>query len=134
MENGVEQRGQLPDNVIALPATLNGTFFRYWVEFLKPLHNLTEREIDVVVAFLKKRYELSKEISSSQILDKYLTSEESKREIREECGITLAHFQVIMGKLKKSKIFVDGKLNPRFIPNVKEDKGNFQLLLFFQFK
>lgn len=124
----------LPDNVIGLPTAIDGTFFRYWVEFLKPLHNLTEREIDVVVAFLKKRYMLSKDISNPQILDKFLTSEETKREIREECNITLAHFQVVMGKLKKTGIFVDGKLNPRFIPNVKEEKGNFQLLLLFQFK
>ena len=134
MSEGVDKRGQMPDNVIGLPTTLDGNFFRYWVEFLKPLHNLTEREIDVVVAFLKKRYELSKEISNAQILDKFLTSEETKREIREECNITLAHFQVIMGKLKKSGIFKEGKLNQRFIPNVKEEKGNFQLLLFFQFK
>lgn len=134
MENRVEQKVQLPDNVIALPTTLNENFFRYWVEFLKPLHGLTDRETDVVVAFLKKRYELSKEISNVQILDKFLTSEETKREIRDECNITLAHFQVIMGKLKKNKVFIDGKINPRFIPNVKEEKGNFQLLLFFQFK
>lgn len=134
MDSGVGQKGQLPDNVIALPTTLSDTFFRYWVEFLKPLHNLTEREIDVVVAFLHKRYELSKEISNEQILDKYLTSEDTKSEIRATCNITLAHFQVIMGKLKKSKIFVDGKLNPKFIPNVREEKGNFQLLLYFQFK
>lgn len=129
-----EQVNLIPDNVIGLPATLEDSFFRYWVQFTRPLHSLTDRESDVVVAFLKKRYLLSKEITNDQLLDKFLMSEETKREIREECNITLAHFQVIMGKLKKNKVFVDGKLNPRFIPNIKENKGNFQLLLYFQFK
>ena len=63
MDTRVEQKGQLPDNVIALPTTLNENFFRYWVEFLKPLHSLTERETDVVVSFLKKRYEKTRPLS-----------------------------------------------------------------------
>ena len=89
-----------PNNVIGVPTTLD-RFFRYWVEFLEPLHGLTEREIDVITAF------------------HYI----SKR----------AHFQVIMGKLRKSKIIVNGNINPRFIPNIrKNDGGTFQLLLYFQ--
>jgi hypothetical protein len=38
-----------------------------------------------------------------------------------------------MSKLRKSKIIVDNKINPRFIPNVKEENGNFKLLLLFTF-
>ena len=30
-----------------------GDFFRYWVAFLKPLHELANREMDVLAAFLK---------------------------------------------------------------------------------
>lgn len=134
MNTNVENKWQLPDNVIALPTSLeDGNFFRLWVEFLKPLHHLTDREMDVITAFLKKRYELSKSITDNTILDKYLVSEEIKREIREDCNITLAHFQVVMGKLKKSGVFVDGNINPKFIPNLKMDKGNLQMLLYFTF-
>lgn len=43
------------DSVIRVPTTLDG-FFRYWFEFLKPFHQLTEREIDVASAFIKHRY------------------------------------------------------------------------------
>ena len=120
-----------PNNIIGIPATLD-RFFRYWVEFLEPLHGLTEREIDVITAFLKKRYELSKDILDPIKLDKYLMNEETKAEIRDECHISPAHFQVIMGKLRKSKIIVNGNINPRFIPNIKSDEGAFQLLLYFQ--
>lgn len=120
-----------PNNILGIPTTLDD-FFRYWVDFLKPLHRLTDREVDVITAFLKKRYELSKDILDPVKLDKYLMSEDTKAEIREECNISSAHFQVIMGKLRKSKIIVDGNINPRFIPNVKEGEGTFQLLLLFQ--
>lgn len=122
-----------PNNIIGIPTTLSD-FFRYWVEFLEPLHHLTEREIDIITAFLKKRYELSKSILDPVMLDKYLMNEDTKAEIRDECKVSPAHFQVIMGKLRKSGIIVNGNINPRFIPNIKENEDTFQLLLYFQLK
>lgn len=128
-------QGNRPNNVLSIPASLTSStnnFFRYWVEFLKPLHHLTDREMDVITAFLKKRHELSKDILDPIKLDKYLMNEDTKAEIREECKVSPAHFQVIMGKLRKSGIIVDGNINPKFIPNIKEDNGTLQLLLYFQ--
>lgn len=122
------------NNIVRIPTSLSGKFFRFWFEFLSPFHNLTSREIDVISAFLKERYNLSKVISDPDILDKVLMGEDIKRKIREECNITTPHFQVIMSKLKKRKVIVDGKINPRFIPNIEEEKGYFQLLLLFELK
>lgn len=124
-------KGNRPNNILSIPTTLD-KFFRYWVEFSKPLHHLTDREMDVITAFLQKRHELSKDILDPIKLDKYLMNEETKAEIRDECGVSPAHFQVIMGKLRKSGIIVNGNINPRFIPNIKEEDGTFQLLLYFQ--
>jgi hypothetical protein len=36
-----------------------------------------------------------------------------------------------MGKLRKNKVIVDGKINPKFIPRLEEDGDNFKLLLLF---
>lgn len=88
--------------------------------------------MDVITSFVKQRYELSRVIKDNEILDKVTMSEDTKRKVREECNITLPHFQVIMGKLRKNKVIVDGRINPRFIPNVREDAGSFQLLLLFE--
>ena len=121
------------DSVIKIPTTLDD-FFRYWFEFLKPFHQLTGREIDVATALVKHRHELSKVIKDDNILDKVLMSDDTRRLVREECNLSLPHFQVIMGKLKKNKVIVDGRINPKFIPNVTEENGNFQLLLLFDFK
>lgn len=120
------------NNVVRIPCSLDGSFFRYWFMFLKPFHKLTDREIDVITSFVKHRYELSKVIKDDGILDKVVMSEDTKRKVREECNITLPHFQVIMGKLRSSKVIIDGKINPRFIPNIEEEDGFFKLLLLFE--
>lgn len=123
-----------PHSVLRIPTSLEGNFFRYWFEFLKPFHHLTNREMDVITAFVKRRYELSKEISNEEILDQFLMSDDIRREIRDECNMSLSHFQVIMGKLKKNKLIVEDKINPRFIPNIKEEDGNFKVLILFDLK
>lgn len=123
-----------PNNIVRVPCSLSKGFFRYWFMFLEPFHKLTDREIDIITSFVKQRYELSKVIKDNEILDKVTMSEDTKKKVREECNITLPHFQVIMGKLRKNKVIIDGKINPRFIPNIDEETGTFQLLLLFELK
>lgn len=123
-----------PNNALRIPTSLQGRFFKYWFEFLRPFHNLTDREIDVIASFVKQRYNLSKVISDPEILDRETMGEVTKRKVREECNISLAHFQVIMGKLRKSKVIEDGRINPKFIPNIVEGENNLKLLLYFEFK
>ena len=122
------------DNVVRIPCKLDYSFFKMWFMFLQPFHRLTEREMEVATSFVKQRYELSKVVSDNNILDRLVMSEDTKRKVREECNIALPHFQVIMGKLRKSNIVVDGKLNPRYIPRVIEENGSFKLMLLFDFQ
>ena len=120
------------NNVIRIPTSISTSFFRFWLEFLRPFHNLTDREMQVASSLLKRRYELSKVIQDEGILDKVVMSEDTKKVVREECNISLPHFQVIMGKLRKNKVILDGRINPRFIPNLTEEQGSFRLLLNFE--
>ena len=108
-----------------------GDFFRVWVEFLKPVHQLTNGGMDVLAAFLKKRYELGKVITDSEVLDKVLMSEGTKKEIREQIGITPKHFQVVMSKLRKNGVIKNNRIFPRLIPTMaKEGVG---LVIYFDF-
>lgn len=120
------------NNVIRIPTSISTSFFRFWFEFLRPFHNLTDREMQVASSLLKRRYELSKVIQDEDILDKVVMSEDTKKAVREECNISLPHFQVIMGKLRKNKVILDGRINPKFIPNLSEEQGSFRLLLNFE--
>jgi hypothetical protein len=120
-----------PNNIIRIPASLEGSFFRYWFEFLRPFHKLTDREIDVIACFAKQRYELSKVIKDNEILDSVTMSDDTKKKVRQECNISLTHFQVMMCKFRKNNVIIDNRINPKFIPNITEDNGYFQLLLLF---
>ena len=110
----------------------DGDFFRVWVEFLKPLHDLTKREMDVLAIFLRERYELSKVITDSEVLDGVLMSEGTKRKIRNQCGISTKHFQVIMSKFRKNGVIKNNKIHLNLIPTVTEEGVG--LMVYFSFK
>ena len=67
------------------------------------------------------------------ILDKLIMSEDIKKRVREECNIQTQHFQVIMSNLRKHKVITNGKINPLFIPRIKEGDDTLQLLFLFDF-
>ena len=122
-----------PNNIIKVPTSIETDFFKWWCKTLTMFVKLTEREIDVVSGFLKQRWELSKEISNPAILDSQLMTNETKEKVIADCGMTLQHFYVVMSSLRKNGVFINGKLNPRLIPNIrKDDNGVFQLLILFK--
>lgn len=119
------------NNIIRIPCKDLSSFFKYWFMFLKPLHNLTTKELTVAASFTEHRYRLSKVIKDNEVLDSVSMSNETKRKIRDDCGITLPHFQVIFSKLRKNNFIVDNKINPKYIPKLTEEKGYFKLMLLF---
>lgn len=123
----------IADSVGRVPCKLDSSFFKLWFDFLKPFHHLTDREMEVITSFVRQRYELSKVIADKAILDKVTMSEDVKKKVREECGITLAHFQVIMGKLRKSEVIKDGRINPKYIPKIEEGSDKYKLMILFDF-
>ena len=124
-----------PNAVVRIPTTLDNVF-KQWLIFLKPFHGLTDRQIDIAAVFLKQRYELSKVISDEKLLDENVMSESTKKQVREECNITLPHFQVIMGDLKRHKFFINGIINEKYIPKLNPEKeiNDFSLMLYFTFE
>lgn len=63
-------------------------------------------------------------------------SNDTKKKVIEECGITQEHFYVVMSNLKKGRVIVNDVINPRLIPNIRVDEktGYFQLLILFNLK
>ena len=122
-----------PNNVARVPCSLSDSFFKYWFMFWEPFHKLTKREIDVAASLVKKRYGLSKVVKDEAILDKLIMSEDVKKKVREECNIQTQHFQVIMSNLRKHQVIKNGKINPIFIPRIREGENTLQLLFLFDF-
>jgi hypothetical protein len=124
-----------PNNIMSIPTSYEGDFFKWWCIFLRPFIHLTNREVDVMASFLKHRWELSKGISDPAILDAMTMSEDTKRKVMEECGISSQHLYVVMNNLRKNSVIVDNIINPRLIPNIRQDEsGYFQLLVLFKKK
>ena len=122
------------NNLIKVPVSLQKTFFKYWVEFLRPIHHLTPVEMQILACFLRERYFLSKKVNDDAILDNIVFSTEIRRKVLAECGISNVLLSTKLGKFRKEGIIIKGRINPKLIPNLKEEKGNFKLLLFFKFE
>lgn len=120
-------------NIVSIPTSPNTNFFKYWLDFLKPLHNLTNREVDILAHFLKLRYELSKGIKDEVLLDKVLFNTDNKKLVKEELNISSSFFQVVLSKFKKLGIIKDDRVNKRYIPNFEQDSKEFKLIIRFDF-
>lgn len=127
-----------PNNMIPVITHLDSDFFKDWCVFIKPFINLTPREMDVVACLLKNRWEFSKSknITDPAILDKMTMDEDAMEKVRESCNMTKQHFYVVMNSLRKKKaVSKRNVLNPRLIPNMRDDgSGCFQLLILFKEK
>ena len=122
-----------PNNIVTVPTSLDTDFFKWWCTFLRPFINLTNREVDVVASFLRQRWELSKSISDPALLDTMVMDESTKYKVIEECNITQQHLYVVMSNLRKHQIIINNVINPRLIPNIRQDdNGTFQLLILFK--
>ena len=119
-----------PNNAFNVPVTDILDFFKWWCVFLRLFIPLTERETDVVASLLKQRWELSKIIKDPSILDTMTMSSDTLDKVVKECKITKQHFYVVMSSLKKKGV-IDGHINPRLIPNMKEE-GTFKLTILFK--
>lgn len=121
-----------PNNALSVVPTEDKNFFVWWCTFLRPFVVLTPREIDVLSAYLKHRFELKKVITDPVVLDSQLMSNDVKMDIIRECNITIQNYYVVMGNLKKKNIILDSGINPMLIPNIREDdNGHFILLVLF---
>lgn len=132
-KEGWDWRTHIPNNVHIVYTGLNTDFFRKWCNVMRLLIPMTDKELNVVAAFLKQRWELSKIIYDPSVLDAQLMSDSVRDKIMEECDITRSYFHVLKSGLKAKNIIIGNRLNPKLIPNVqKSDHGVFQFLMLFK--
>lgn len=132
-EAGKAKKVPKPNNLFNVSCNTSLDFFRWWCIFLRPFISLTDRETDVISSFLKHRWELSKVIPDAAILDTMVMSDDTKKKVIEECNITSQHFYVVMSSLRKKGVVHGNIINPKLIPNMREDDGGvFRLLIQFK--
>lgn len=117
---------------IATFKTKSSALFKYWLQFTQPLHGLTGKHLDTVAFLLYKRYRLSNSISDDKYLNKILFDVETKEQLSEELNIKVSRVHNILSSLRKKKIIIDNKINPKFIPNVSTNASNYKLIFNFE--
>lgn len=121
-----------PNALINVSPTPDKDFFKWWCVLLTSFIKLTPKEINVVASFLRQRHQLSKVVSSSDVLESQLMSNATRDKIIQECDITLMDFYVTKSKLKKKGVITDNGIHPKLIPHFREgDNNHFQLLIAF---
>lgn len=126
-----------PSCLIKVPSSLeDGSFYKWWIRFLSPFHSLTEREMDVAAALFRRRYELSKTVHDPVLLDKVVLDADSRKVIENELNLKYGYMKLILTKLRKNKIIKDGRLNPKFVPNIEvvNGKPKISVLIVFDLK
>lgn len=124
------QEKKINRNILRVPVHYRD-LFRYWVEFTKPLHGLTDSEANVFASILMHRYELSKVITDPVILENILMSDETRKKIREDCGTSVTHFHVIIGKLRKKGLMTGNKIVSKLIPKINDESQPLGLTFMF---
>lgn len=109
-----------PNNLIYLKCS-GDSFYRAWIEFLTPYHKLAARERDVAARILAQYFKLKDNVPDPEVLRDVLWSRKSRKDMMESLKMSQAHFQMVIGKLKKAEFLIGEDINPRYIPHKTEE-------------
>lgn len=109
-----------------------GDFFKVWVAFLKPIHDLAKKEMDVLAVFLKERYKISKKVPDANMVDSILLSHATRQSICDQCGIKPKHLNVILSKFRRNGVIRNEHFFLNLIPLIDNDGA--RLMINFSFK
>lgn len=115
-----------PNNLIYLKCT-SDSFYRMWIELLTPFHKLTSREKDVAARIIMQYFKLKESVPDPEVLKEVLWSRKSRKDMMESLGMSQAHFQMVLAKLKSAGVLINGDLNKKFIPHKTEGDPRFML-------
>lgn len=120
------------NGIFPIPSKTLSNFYKLWLDFIRPLHNLTSKEIEITAGILKHRYYLLQKINDPALLDEILLNSDSRQKIKEDCNITSQYFQVMMGGLRKKGVIKNNTINPKFIPLIRPGENKYDLLIHFE--
>lgn len=109
-----------PNNLLYLKCS-GDSFYRAWIEFLTPYHKLASRERDVAARILAQYFKLKDNVPDPEVLRDVLWSRKSKKDMMDSLKMSQPHFQMVVGKLKKSGFLRGEDIEPRYIPHMTDE-------------
>lgn len=114
---------------IVIPQTTHLKFIRLYLEFLRPLTNLTDRENEALSHILYRRFLYIKNegMRDGKALYRLLFSSETRKEIREQLNMTYAAYGNILASMKLKGVLIEKGgfllITSKLLINPEEDKG-----------
>lgn len=131
------------NNIFRIPCATIEEFYSNWIDLLTPIHKLTSKNRQILLAFLVLRHELSQSINNETLLDEVLMNEDSKAKIKAKCGLKGNYLQVAMFTLAQQNVLIKTlsndtrkkykyRINPRILPNMQITDTNVVLQFNFE--
>lgn len=134
------------NNIYRIPCSTMEEFYKNWIDILTPIHKLTSKNKQILLAFLMLRYELAQSINNDEaLLDEVLMNEDSKAKIKKRCNLKGNYLQVAMFTLAQQNVFIKTlsndtrkkykyRINPRILPDIQYTDTNVVLQFNFELK
>ena len=93
-------------------------FCTKYIHFLRPLHRLPDKEIEVLAHLVKYWLILEKQLHKERLINDALYGKEITKKIVEECNIKVSNYRVIISSLRRKGIIDNRTIDKMYIPKV----------------
>lgn len=119
-----------PSNVILVPVDKDNVY-RYWLKFVAPVINLTNKEFEVGVLVMERYAELlDKSNGFENVIEDNLICKEFKERICSSLRMKMNNVEVVLSHLREKGFLVKNMINKRYIPNF-DANGKMSLLILY---
>lgn len=144
--SGLARTKMKVNNVFRIPSKTIKEFYTQWIDFLTPIHGLSNKNKEILVEILVYRYELSQKISSEELLNDVLLNEDSKKYLKEKMNLKGNYLQVALFTLAEHKVLIKKpidefnerkfkyRINPMILPDMEVNDSHVVLQFNFDIK
>lgn len=129
-----EQNNLKVNALLNIPYSSKEEFYERWVEFLRPFHGMSSVPCKVFATLLCAREQCAKSSNEDSVIDMLLFSDEVQQEVCKKLGIDRARMYCNLSILRKYGVMTENRINSKFIPDVKEENGEYKVLIRFCYK
>lgn len=80
------------------------------------LHNLTDKEQEVLINFIIEYYEISKNVKDPKMVNIVLFDKDTKEKLAKKMKIQKGVFDNYLSTFRRKNVIIDNNLNPSFVP------------------
>ena len=115
MAKGEEPKPSI-DGLTIVP-TSSKNFLRAWLEVMRPLHGLTQKEMDFAAILLQFRYDIAKKVSDPAMVDTILFDKEKKEDIANAAGISQSYMKMFLKRLRANGVIEGKRISLKYLPD-----------------